>query len=77
MSEGDVNGSLRTLMRVELSNGTWVVIEASGPITSTSIEELLEYVMVYERHKRKQETDQAMTERLAKCGDAVGAPEEE
>ena len=54
---------LRTLMRVELSNGTWVVIEASGPITSTSVGELLEYVMGYERHLRKRETDQAMTER--------------
>lgn len=44
---------LKTVMRVELSDGTWVCVEASGPLTATTAEEVMEYWMVYERVLRK------------------------
>lgn len=50
---GDLVEGDRTIMRVELSDGTWVAIEASGPLNATTAEELLEYVMLYERMLRK------------------------
>lgn len=49
----------RTVMRVELSDGTWVALEASAPLTAATAGELLEYVMLYERMLRKRAAAEA------------------
>lgn len=54
MSDGAVEGlGLMTVMRVELSDGTWVLIQTSGPINTTTAEEVLDYWMVYQRVLQK------------------------
>lgn len=50
-------GPLVLVMRVELSDGTRICIEASGPLSAATAGEVLEYWMVYERVLRKREGD--------------------
>lgn len=42
-------GPLQTVMHVELSDGTRVVIETSGPLNAATADEVLDYWMVYQR----------------------------
>lgn len=57
MSNGAASneGPLQTVMRVELSDGTWVCVEASGPLNAITAEEVLEYWMVYQRVLKKRD----------------------
>jgi hypothetical protein len=47
------------LLRVELSDGTWVSVESSAALTASTFAELLDYLTVYEKVLQKRAASSA------------------
>jgi hypothetical protein len=55
-------------LRVELSDGTWVSVEPSAPLTSSTFDELMDYLGVYKKVLLKRSATEAATAQAVPSG---------